>query len=96
MDGESFEDRVRLRYGDVAGPQGELQTARWRYDEAKRTLVVDPGVALRQGAIVELLLLTGITDAWAEPLPAAPEAGRDDVLRLLRWRVQDGVAATGS
>jgi hypothetical protein len=94
MDGDTFEDRVRLRYGDLPEPQGELRGVRWRYDEVKRTLVVDPGAPLRRGAGVELLLLSGITDAWAVPLPPAPEAGPQGILRLLRWQVQGDVAGS--
>jgi hypothetical protein len=86
MDEETFEGRVRLRYGDLPDPQGELPSVRWRYDEVRRTLVVDPGAPLRPGASVELLLLPGITDVWAVPLPPAPETGPDG-LRVLRWRV---------
>jgi hypothetical protein len=49
MDEDTFEDRVRLRYGDLPEPQGELRGARWRYDEVKRTLVVDPGARAAPG-----------------------------------------------
>ena len=88
MDEATFESRVRLRYADVPEPEGELRSARWRYDEAKRTLVVHPGVPLRRGATVELLLLPGITDAWTVPLLPAPAPGSEGILRLLRWQVQ--------
>jgi hypothetical protein len=88
MDEESFAERVRLRYGDVPGPQSELRDVHWRYDEARRTLVVDPGGPLRPGATVELLLLPGIEDAWGTPLPPDPGAPTDRFLTLLRWQVQ--------
>jgi hypothetical protein len=88
MDGESFEDRVRLRYGDQPAPSDVIGSARWRYDEAKRTLVVDPGAPLRAGASVELLLLPGIADAWLTPLPAAPGRESDPALLVLRWQVE--------
>jgi hypothetical protein len=94
MDEETFENRVRLRYRDQPGPQGELRNVRWRYDDVKRTLVVDPGERLRQGAAVELLLLQGITDAWASPLlpPFAGPPG--DVVKILRWQVREDVAGS--
>jgi hypothetical protein len=94
MDEDTFENHVRLRYGDLPGPQGELRATRWRYDEVKRTLLVDPGTPLRQGGSVELLLLPGITDAWAVPLLPAPETAPQDVLRLLRWQVQGEAAGS--
>jgi len=94
MDEETFEGRVRLRYGDLPEPEGDLPGARWRYDEVKRTLVVDPGAPLRRGASVELLLLPGITDVWAVPLPPAPETGPQGILRLLRWQVQGDTAGS--
>ena len=74
MDEDSFEGRVRLRYGDVPGPAGELRRMRWTYDDVRRTLIVEPGEPLQAGATVELLLLTGITDAFATPLGSGPGA----------------------
>jgi hypothetical protein len=94
MDEETFENRVRLRYRDEPGPQGELRSVRWRYDDVKRTLVVDPGEPLRQGASVELLLLQGITDAWAAPLLPASASPPDDVVRVLRWQVREDAAGS--
>jgi hypothetical protein len=92
MDEDSFESRVRLRYGDLPEPQGELRGARWRYDEVKRTLMVDPGAPLRRGASVELVLLSGITDAWATPLLPEPGSEHPGISRILRWQVQDDTA----
>ena len=89
MDEESFAERVRLRYGDVPEEQGELTGARWRYDETRRTLVVDPGQPLRPGSTVELLLLPGIEDAWGTPLAGEPGASPDRVLARLRWPVEE-------
>jgi hypothetical protein len=88
MDEESFEGRVRLRYGDVPGPSGDLRRARWTYDDVRRTLIVEPGEPLRAGATVELLLLPGITDAFATQLAPASDAGSEGIPRILRWRVQ--------
>jgi hypothetical protein len=94
MDEETFESRVRLRYADLPEPQGELRSARWRYDEVKRTLMVEPGAPLRRGASVELLLLPGITDAWAAPLLPEPGSGPQGILRILRWQVRDDTAGS--
>lgn len=88
MDEESFEGRVRLRYADLPGPSGELHKLRWTYDDVRRTLIVDPGEPLRAGATLELLLLRGITDAFATPLAAAPGEGAEGVVEALRWQVQ--------
>ena len=88
MDEDSFEGRVRLRYGDVPGPAGDLRRMRWTYDDVRRTLIVEPGEPLQTGATVELLLLTGITDAFATPLGSGPGADSAGAARLLRWRVE--------
>jgi hypothetical protein len=88
MDEESFEGRVRLRYGDVPGPSGDLPRVRWTYDDVRRTLIVEPGEPLRAGATVELLLLPGITDAFATQLAPASDTGSEGILRILRWQVQ--------
>jgi len=88
MDEESFEGRVRLRYADLPGSSGELHKVRWTYDDVRRTLIVEPGEPLRAGATLELLLLPGITDAFATPLAAVPGAGADGVVETLRWQVQ--------
>jgi hypothetical protein len=88
MDEESFEGRVRLRYADVPGPSGELRRMRFTYDDVRRTLIVEPGEPLRAGATVELLLLAGITDAYATPLGSGPGADTAGAARLLRWRVE--------
>jgi hypothetical protein len=88
MDEATFEDHVRLRYGDRPGPEGELRSVRWRYDDVKRTLIVDPGERLRAGASVELQLLRGIASDWAVPLVPAATSPPGDVVTVLRWQVQ--------
>jgi hypothetical protein len=91
MDEDSFEGRVRLRYADVPGQPGELRRMRFTYDDVRRTLIVEPGEPLRAGATVELLLLAGITDAWATPLvrgPGEPGAESAVAAELLRWKVE--------
>jgi hypothetical protein len=87
MDEESFEGRVRLRYGDAAGPARDLPRLRWTYDDVRRTLVVEPGERLRAGATLELLLLPGITDAFDVPIGSPSEAA-DVPVRVLRWQVE--------
>jgi hypothetical protein len=88
MDEESFEGRVHLRYADVPGPAGELRHVRITYDDVRRTLIVEPGEPLRTGATVELVLLPGITDAFATPFGAGEKAEGARAPRLLRWRVE--------
>ena len=88
MDEDSFEGRVRLRYADVPGEPGALQHVRFTYDDVRRTLIVEPAAPLRAGATVELLLLTGIIDAFSTPLGAGPGADSSGAARVLRWRVE--------
>jgi hypothetical protein len=61
---------------------------RFTYDDVRRTLVVEPGEPLRAGATVELLLMPGITDAFATPLGFGPGVETAGTARLLRWRVE--------
>jgi hypothetical protein len=96
MDEDSFGGRVRLRYGDVPGPPRDLQRMRWTYDDVRRTLIVEPGEPLQTGATVELLLLAGITDAYATPLGLGPGADSAGTARLLRWRVVDSPGSQGA
>jgi hypothetical protein len=91
MDEESFDGRVRLRYGDATA--GDLPRFHWTYDDVRRTLVVEPGERLRAGATLELLLLPGITDAFEVPLRPAPDAA-DAASRVLRWRVEGEAAGS--
>jgi hypothetical protein len=84
MDDESFDGRVRLRYGDTAS---DLPRFHWIYDDVRRTLVVEPGERLRAGATLELQLLPGITDAFDVALGPAPDSA-DGAARVLRWQVQ--------
>lgn len=88
MDEETFENHVRLRYADRPGPTGDLAKIRWRYDDVKRTLIVDPEEPLRAGASVELQLLRGIADAWGMPLVPAATSPPGDVVTILRWQVR--------
>jgi len=93
MDEESFEGRVRLRYGS-GGP--ELGRVRWSYDDVRRVLVVDPGEPLRAGTEVEMLLMPGIADVFAAPLEPPTGAAPGDPARVLRWRVSSAASADAS
>jgi hypothetical protein len=84
MDEESFNGRVRLRYAGAEGDGGFRVTA--RYDEERRSLVVDPGTLLHVGREVELQLLPGIIDVDGmalEPRPGRKAEGAVDVLRYV-------------
>ncbi len=87
MEEESFRGRVALRYAGRPQPgDNSLDAMRVTYDGGLRTLRVDPGDLLRQGRVVEILLLPGIVDL--DGLPLEPRPGRTagaatDVLRFL-------------
>jgi len=87
MDDDSFAGHVVLRYADspAAGAFPAVQVA---YDDGKRALVIDPGVALAPGRRVECLLLPGIVDA--DGLALVPRQGRAaaDVIDVLRFEVE--------
>jgi hypothetical protein len=81
MDEESFAGRVRLRYR--GGGESDFRVTA-RYDDERRSLVVDPGVLLAVGKEVEVELLPGIVDVDGlalEPRPGRDTAGAVDVLR---------------
>jgi len=88
MDPSTFAGRVALRY--AGAPQvgdsgfGQLST---RYDGGLRALTVDPGVALRPGRIVELLLLPGIKDLDGLALAARPGKSVERAAEILRFSV---------
>jgi hypothetical protein len=88
MDEESFRGRVLLRYaGGLRPGDRPFDGLRLGYDGGRRTLIVDPGDALRTGRQVELLLLEGIKDV--EGLALAPRRGEGPggVVDVLSWRV---------
>jgi hypothetical protein len=86
MDEDSFPGHVVLRYAD--SPAAGFATMKLAYDEGKRALVVDPGVALEPGRRVECVLLRGILDA--DGLPLMPRQSHDlpDVVDVLRYDVE--------
>ena len=87
MDDDSFAGHIVLRYAD-APTAGGFATMKLAYDEGKRALVIDPGVALEAGRPVECLLLPGIADA--DGLPLVPRQGRaaPDLVDVLRFDVE--------
>jgi len=86
MDEDSFPGHVVLRYAD--SPAAGFATMKLAYDEGKRALVVDPGVALEPGRRVECVLLRGILDA--DGLPLMPRQSHDvpDAVDVLRYDVE--------
>ena len=78
MEEASFKDRVILRYaGPIRPGDRAFVGLKLSYDGGKRALTVDPGDVLRQGRLVELLLLPGIAHIhWLTLVPRpGPEAG---------------------
>lgn len=84
MDEDSFAGHVLLRYAD--SPAG-FATMKLAYDDGKRALIVDPGMALEPGRRVECVLGPGILDA--DGLPLLPRQTHDipDVVDVLRYDV---------
>jgi hypothetical protein len=87
MDEESFNGRIRLRYTGAEGDGGFRVTA--RYDEERRSLVVDPGTLLHVGREVELQLLPGIIDVDGMALEPRPGRNADGAVDVLRYVVGD-------
>src|SRR5712691_2642523 len=87
MDDDSFAGHIVLRYADSPAPGG-FATMKLAYDEGKRALVIDPGVALEAGRRIECRLLPGIVDADGQAL--APRQGRaaPDLIDVLRFDVE--------
>jgi hypothetical protein len=87
MDDDSFAGHVVLRYAESPAPGG-FATMKLAYDEGKRALVVDPGVALEAGRRIECLLLPGIVDADGLPLVPRQGSAAPDLIDLLRYDVE--------
>jgi hypothetical protein len=87
MDDDSFAGHIVLRYADAPASDG-FATVKLAYDDGKRALVIDPGVALEAGRRLECLLLPGIVDA--DGLPLEPRQGRaaPDRIDVLRFDVE--------
>ncbi|HSD26318.1 MAG TPA: Ig-like domain-containing protein, partial [Vicinamibacteria bacterium] len=88
MDETSFTGRVRLRYADQAEGSGFRVTA--GYDDARRSLVVDPGTPLVASQLVEIQLLPGILDIDGMALVPRPGRAAGEAVDVLRYRVVDG------
>jgi hypothetical protein len=88
MEEESFRSRVALRYaGGLRPGDRPFDGLRLSYDGGRRTLIVDPGDALRAGRQVELLLLEGIKDVEGLGLVPRRGDGNQGVVDVLRWKV---------
>jgi hypothetical protein len=83
MDEDSFRGRVRVRYAEG----GDLPRMSWRYDDARRALIVDPGEPLRRGGVLELLLLPGIVDVDGSALAPRVSSAEGEA-ELLRYVVE--------
>jgi Bacterial Ig-like domain len=84
MDEDSFRGHVRVRYADG----GDLPRMSWRYDDARRALIVDPGEPLRPGGVLELLLLPGIVDVDFSPLAPRANSTAEGGAEVLRYVVE--------
>jgi hypothetical protein len=84
MDEDSFHGHILLHY---AGGE-ELPRVTWRYDDARRALIVDPGQPLRPGGVLELLLLPGIVDVDGSALAPRANSAADGGVELLRYVVE--------
>jgi hypothetical protein len=88
MDEDSFRGRVLLRYaGGLRPGDRPFDGLRVGYDGGRRTLIVDPGDALRTGRQLELLLLEGIKDVEGLALVPRRGEGPGGVVDVLRFKV---------
>jgi hypothetical protein len=86
MDEDSFAGHVLVSYAD--SPSAGFATTKLAYDDGKRALIIDPGMALEPGRRVECVLRPGILDA--DGLPLLPRQKHDipDVVDVLRYDVE--------
>ena len=84
MDEDSFQGHVRLRYAEG----DDLPRMSWRYDDARRALIIDPGETLRPGGVLEMLLLPGIVDVDGSALAPRVNSSADGGAELLRYVVE--------
>jgi len=87
MDDDSFVGHVLLRYADSPG-SGGFPTMKLAYDEGKRALIIDPGVALEPGRRLECRLLSGIVDADGLALVPRQGTAAPDVIDVLHFEVE--------
>jgi hypothetical protein len=87
MDDDSFAGHIVLRYADTPAADG-FPAMQLAYDEGKRALVIDPGVALEAGRRIECLLLPGIVDADGLPLVPRQGGAAPDLIDVLRYDVE--------
>ncbi|MBX7187543.1 MAG: Ig-like domain-containing protein [Vicinamibacteria bacterium] len=88
MDEASFKGRVGLRYAGPALPGDPgFQGMRVSYNPGSKALIVDPGVPILKGRVLDLVLLTGIVDVDGQPLvrrDGKPPQG--DIAEMLRFK----------
>ena len=87
MDDDSFAGHIVLRYADSPAPGG-FATMKLAYDDGKRALIIDPGVALEAGRHLECLLLPGIVDGDGLPLVPRQGGAAPDLIDVLRFDVE--------
>lgn len=88
MDEESFKGRVGLRYAGPALPGDPgFQGMRVSYDRGAKALIVDPGVPILKGRVLDLVLLTGIVDIDGQPLVRRDgKPPQNDITEILRFK----------
>ena len=88
MDEDSFKGRVGLRYEGPAHPGDPgFESMRVSYNPGSKALIVDPGVPILRGRVLDLVLLTGIIDIDGQPLvrrDGKPPQG--DIAETLRFK----------
>jgi len=88
MEEGSFKGRVGLRYAGPALPGDPgFQGMRVSYDPGSKALIVDPGVPILKGRVLDLVLLTGIVDVDGQALvrrDGKPPQG--DITEILRFK----------
>lgn len=88
MDEDSFKGRVGLRYEGPPQPGDPgFESMRVTYNAGMKALIVDPGVPILRGRVLDLVLLTGIIDIDGQPLArrdGKPVQG--EIAETLRFR----------
>jgi hypothetical protein len=88
MDEDSFKGRVGLRYEGAAMPGDPgFEQMRVSYNPGSKALIVDPGVPIIKGRVLDLVLLTGIVDIDGQPLVRRDgKPPQSDIAEMLRFK----------
>jgi hypothetical protein len=88
MEEESFKGRVGLRYEGPAVPGDPgFESMRVSYNPGAKALIVDPGVPIMRGRVLDLVLLTGIVDIDGQPLARRDgKPAQQDIAEMLRFK----------